>query len=94
MSVEKITDSAEDAARGSLKQPGSVASRQTQSYNPEDVWDGEDEPSCPDCGGEGMVEYNDAGPSVWGEDCPSEMNHLVTCPNCKGSGQLKDCSWC
>ena len=54
----------------------------------------EEEPRCPDCGGDGLVEYNDAGPSVWGEDCPSEENHLVTCPNCRGSGLLKDCSSC
>ena len=75
--------------------PGSVASGRADKHDCEDdYWDGENEPICPSCGGEGMVEYLDAGPSVWGEDCPSEENHLVTCPNCRGSGLLKDCSSC
>lgn len=48
----------------------------------------DDEPSedCERCGGDGHIEYNDAGPDVWGEDCPSEKNHLVTCPDCNGTG--------
>lgn len=41
------------------------------------------------CGGEGFIEYADAGPSVWGEDTPSEKNHLVTCPQCYGTGLMK-----
>lgn len=36
---------------------------------------------CSRCGGEGFIEYNDA-PDLWGEDCPSEVNHLVDCPEC------------
>jgi hypothetical protein len=28
-----------------------------------------------------VVEYIDH-PEVWGEDCPSEMNHLVPCSEC------------
>ena len=56
--------------------------------------DGDNEPSCPSCGGEGMVEYLDAGPSAWGEDCPSEENHMVKCPNCRGSGLMKDATSC
>jgi hypothetical protein len=56
--------------------------------------DYEDEPSCPSCGGEGMMEYDDAGPSAWGEDCPSEENHMVVCPNCRGSGLMKDATSC
>lgn len=47
--------------------------------------------ACPTCGGEGFVEYMDA-PEVWGEDCPSEENHLVDCPNCGGSGDAKACT--
>lgn len=39
---------------------------------------------CDRCGGDGVIEYLDAGPSVWGEDCPSEMNHLIPCPQCSG----------
>lgn len=41
---------------------------------------------CERCGGEGSIEYDDAGSDVWGEDCPSEMNHLVECPACRGEG--------
>lgn len=44
---------------------------------------------CERCGGEGSIEYADAGPDVWGEDCPSEVNHLVECPDCGGSGRAK-----
>lgn len=41
---------------------------------------------CDECCGEGFLEYNDAGPSYWGEDCASEINHLVTCRACHGTG--------
>lgn len=40
-------------------------------------WGGE----CELCGGEGVREYNDA-PEEWGEDCPSEVNHLIPCRGC------------
>ena len=56
--------------------------------------DCEGKPACPTCGGDGTIEYMEGGPEVWGEDCPSEMNHLVTCPNCRGSGMLKDATSC
>ena len=42
---------------------------------------------CERCGGEGFIEYADAGPDVWGEDCPSMVNHLVNCPDCDGTGR-------
>lgn len=42
---------------------------------------------CPVCGGDGSVEYDDH-PECWGEDCPSEVNHLITCPECGGSGTV------
>ena len=54
---------------------------QQRDFHDEDL----DDDSCHRCGGEGFVEYNDA-PEAWGEDCPSEMNHLVTCPICLGRG--------
>lgn len=47
-----------------------------------------DDDTCPDCGGEGFQEYDDC-PEVWGEDSPSEGNHLVTCPTCGGSGRMR-----
>ena len=54
-----------------------------------DSFDGEDEDNrCERCCGEGFVEYNDA-PDTWGEDCPSEVNHLVTCPDCRGTGEAR-----
>jgi DnaJ-class molecular chaperone len=63
----------------------------TQIEYDDDIFDDEEDGhSCPSCGGDGIVEYLDA-PDSWGEDCPSEENHLVTCPNCKGSGLRKDC---
>jgi hypothetical protein len=70
----------------------SLTSNPGNDKNMDDNFDGESEPSCCTCGGEGFIEYNDGGPEVWGEDCPSEENHLVTCPNCRGSGLLKDCT--
>lgn len=48
-----------------------------------------DRDTCERCGGEGFIEYAEAGPDVWGEDCPSEVNHLVTCPDCNGYGYFK-----
>lgn len=40
-------------------------------------WAGE----CDLCGGDGVREYLDA-PDEWGEDCPSEQNHLIACRGC------------
>ena len=40
---------------------------------------------CDRCGGDGMIELHDA-PEMWGEDCCSEENRLMTCPDCKGDG--------
>lgn len=52
-------------------------------------YDGDDEDNrCERCCGEGLVEYNDA-PDTWGEDCPSEVNHLVRCPDCRGTGEQR-----
>lgn len=42
----------------------------------DDAWE------CDLCGGEGFREYLDA-PEEWGEDCPSEMNHLIRCRGCE-----------
>lgn len=57
-------------------------------FHPEDVDDlyGDDD-ACPRCGGDGSIEYLEA-PETWGEDCPSEKNHLVECPDCDGTGRL------
>ena len=55
-----------------------------------DLDDDTDHLTCDRCAGEGGLEYSQAGPDVWGEDCPSEMNHLVTCPDCGGSGYLQE----
>lgn len=52
----------------------------------DDDYDGEPREDCWRCGGDGVIDYMDAGPDVWGEDCPSEVNHLVTCPDCGGTG--------
>ena len=42
---------------------------------------------CWECGGEGFMSYMDAGPMAWGEDCPSEADHFITCPYCGGDGR-------
>lgn len=52
-------------------------------------YDDLDRDTCERCGGDGSIEYMDAGPSVWGEDCPSEVNHLVECPDCGGTGSAE-----
>lgn len=49
--------------------------------------DFDDNDRCPKCGGDGSAEYDDCQ-EVWGEDCPSEINHLVECPQCHGTGRL------
>lgn len=41
---------------------------------------------CDMCGGDGVIEYLEGGPSVWQEDCPSLKNHLLTCSECRGRG--------
>ena len=47
--------------------------------------DGNPDHSCDRCGGDGFMEYYDC-PESWEEDCPSEKNHLVECPECHGDG--------
>lgn len=49
--------------------------------------DASDEPreDCLRCGGEGFLELVDCH-ELWGEDCLSEKNRLVECPECGGSG--------
>ena len=47
---------------------------------PEQYWD--EEETCEMCGGDGVIEYLDHA-EVWGEDCPSDQNHLLPCPECR-----------
>lgn len=49
---------------------------------------GDDEPTCHTCCGEGWVESvaEESGRWGWDEDGPGK------CPNCRGSGLLKDCT--
>lgn len=42
---------------------------------------------CDRCGGEGVIEYSDGDGGDWGEDCPSEENHLIICRACHGTGK-------
>lgn len=49
----------------------------------------EDRHICDRCGGEGFIEYNDGDGGDWGEDSPSEENHLITCRQCNGTGAIK-----
>ena len=41
---------------------------------------------CNLCGGERFVALSDC-PELWGEDCFSEIDRLVRCPECKGEGR-------
>ena len=77
-----------------MRKAQAIHEKYTMSDPPDYGPEYDDEPGCPTCGGDGMIEYMEGGPEVWGEDCPSEMNHLVTCPNCRGSGLLKDATSC
>lgn len=45
----------------------------------------EERDECERCCGEGHIELHEA-PELWGEDCCSEENRLVTCPECDGYG--------
>lgn len=49
----------------------------------DEFYDGGDEPACDCCGGEGFVELEDH-PELWGDDCFTELNRLVACPECSG----------
>lgn len=43
---------------------------------------------CDRCGGEGWIDYLDGDGGDWGEDCPSEENHPITCRACRGTGRI------
>ena len=62
----------------------------SDDYDDDDWLHGDDfgDNRCDHCGGEGFLEYSDH-PELWGEDCPSEVNHLETCPTCGGMGIIK-----
>lgn len=55
----------------------------------DDWYDPGEYSQCDCCGGDGVVEYIDH-PGLWGEDCPSRVNHLLTCPECNGTGSISD----
>lgn len=48
---------------------------------PAEYWDDDGDDTCSCCGGDGVVELVDH-PELWGEDCLSEINRLVPCPEC------------
>lgn len=48
----------------------------------------EDAQICDHCGGEGFIEYDDGDGGDWGEDSPSEENHLIECRHCCGTGEI------
>ena len=53
----------------------------------EDDYDDGMEPGCHTCGGDGFLEANEAHC-----DWVNFGDELVSCPNCCGSGLLKDCT--
>ena len=56
--------------------------------NYDGAFDEEEGVQCDRCCGDGMIEYLDGDGTDWGEDCPSEVNHLITCRQCGGTGYL------
>ena len=48
-----------------------------------------DDDYCSMCGGDGVVMLSDCGPSEWGEDCFSEEDRVVECPECRERDQAK-----
>lgn len=48
---------------------------------------------CERCGGEEFMELADC-PEEWGEDCMSEENRLIVCPECNGTGGHWYCQHC
>lgn len=40
-------------------------------------------PICGLCGDDGWIMLSDAGPSEWGEDCFSEVDRAIACPECR-----------
>ena len=46
-------------------------------------------PTCEHCGGDGCIDYLDGDGGDWGEDCPSEENHLIICRHCGGTGYAR-----
>jgi hypothetical protein len=68
-------------------------SDERRGYFDDEGWYGDDcndfgDDRCETCGGEGFVEYIEH-PELWGEDCPSLKNHLLTCPECGGNGFVR-----
>lgn len=45
--------------------------------------DDDDDDTCGMCGGDGMIMLSEAGPSEWGEDCFSEVDRPIACPECR-----------
>lgn len=49
------------------------------THHPEDDDDG----SCPQCGGEGVVMLSEC-PGEWGEDTFADVDREIACPTCRG----------
>jgi DnaJ-class molecular chaperone len=56
-------------------------------HDPSAPWNQPDD--CELCGGDGVKALSELGPSAWGEDCFSEQDRIVTCPDCSGTGRQK-----
>ena len=48
-----------------------------------------DDEECERCGGDGFTTLHDS-PDVWGEDCCAEEDRLITCPACRGQGNVRE----
>lgn len=49
----------------------------------------DDDETCGRCGGDGWVMLSECGPSEWGEDCFSEEDRAIQCPDCREREQFE-----
>lgn len=50
---------------------------------------GVDPEVCGMCGDDEWIMLSDAGPCEWGEDCFSEVDRPIACPECRERERLK-----
>ena len=70
----------------SMKKTGSAGSISDAQDYPDCE---EPAPTCDHCGGDGCIDYLDGDGGDWGEDSPSEENHLIICRHCGGTGYAR-----
>lgn len=64
-----------------------MSAERNPMFTDDDLSDEDERCICDRCGGEGWIDYLDGDGGDWGEDCPSEINHPITCRQCGGTGR-------